>query len=70
MLFLTRGRPLLRAAVGVAVVVAGLFFLTRILLTLGSILIVWGVAGAIVRWRSRDRDTELDDTELDETPGR
>ena len=62
MLFLTKGRPLLRAALGVVVVVAGLFILQRILLTLGSVLILWGIAGEIGRWRARGRDRSPDES--------
>ncbi len=62
MLFLTRGRPFLRAALGVMVVVAGLFILTRILLTLGGVLILWGIAGEIGRRRARDRDRSPDES--------
>jgi hypothetical protein len=62
MLFLTRGRPLLRAALGVVVVVAGLFILTRILLTVGGVLILWGIAGEIGRRRARGRGRSPDES--------
>jgi hypothetical protein len=65
MLFLTRGQPLLQIAIGVACVVTGLFVLTRILLSVGGLLIVWGAASWILRWRDRSRDASAD-----RTPGR
>ena len=55
---LSRGRPILRVVIGVAVVVAGLFIFTRILVTVGSLFIVWGVAGEIGRRRRRDPGPE------------
>jgi hypothetical protein len=66
-LYRYRGRhgPLVRAASGVALVAAGLFIFTRILLSVGGLLILWGIAGWISRWRGRD-----DDSSPGGTPGR
>lgn len=58
--FLSRSRygPLLQIAIGAACVVAGLFVLTRILLTLGGLLIVWGAATGVHRLRGRSGERE------------
>lgn len=63
-LFLSRSKygPLVQAAVGVLCVVIGLFVLTKILLALGAVLIVWAAAIGIGRMRARVRET-------DESPG-
>ncbi len=57
-LFLSRHRygPLIQGGLGVVSVVAGLFAFTRILLSVGGLLIVLGIAGAITRLRRRNSD--------------
>jgi hypothetical protein len=62
MSLLTRGQPLLQAAIGVACVVTGLFVLTRILLCVGGLLIVLAIVGWILRWRDHHRDASPDGT--------
>ena len=58
-LFLSRHRygPLIQIVMGAVFVVAGLFIFTRILLSLGALLIVWGIVGGISRLRRRGRDS-------------
>ena len=57
--FLSRSRygPLIRIAAGLACVVIGLFALTRILLTVGGLLVVWGIVTGISRLHARSRET-------------
>jgi uncharacterized membrane protein HdeD (DUF308 family) len=59
-IFLTRSRhgPLLQLALGVVFVVIGLFVLTKILLVLGGLLIVWGIVATTMRLRARRWDRE------------
>jgi uncharacterized membrane protein HdeD (DUF308 family) len=54
-IFLTRSRhgPLVQVALGVVCVVIGLSVLTKILLALGALLIVWGLVAAVSRQRDR-----------------
>lgn len=63
--YLSRARygPLVQAALGLACIAIGLVVLTRIMLTLGSVLIVWAAVAGIVRLRARSR-------ERDESAGR
>jgi uncharacterized membrane protein HdeD (DUF308 family) len=58
--FLSRSRygPLAQVAVGAACVAIGLFVLTKILLALGALLIVWGLAMMAGRLRARRRDRD------------
>jgi uncharacterized membrane protein HdeD (DUF308 family) len=58
--FFSRSRygPLAQVAVGVACVVIGLFVLTKILLALGGLLIVWGIAVMVGRLRARRRERD------------
>lgn len=57
---LSRSRygPLVQVALGAACVVIGLFVLTRILLAVGGLLVVWGIASGISRLRRRSREAE------------
>ncbi len=59
-IFLTRSRygPLIQVALGLICVVIGLFVFTKILLSAGGLLIVWGIATGVSRLRTRRRDRE------------
>lgn len=63
--FLSRSRhgPLIQAALGLACVITGLFVLTRILLTAGGLLIVWGILTGISRLRARGRESGQDSSQ-------
>jgi membrane protein implicated in regulation of membrane protease activity len=58
--FFSRSRygPLVQVAVGLACVVIGLFVLTRILLAVGAVLIVLGIAVMVSRLRARRRERD------------
>jgi type IV secretory pathway TrbD component len=51
----TRYGPLVQIALGLVCVVIGLFVLTKIMLVLGGLLVVWGIATAASRQRARRR---------------
>lgn len=59
-LFLSRSWPglLLQALLGLGCIAIGLFVLTRIMLALGSLLILWSVAASVRRWRARARERD------------
>lgn len=59
-LFLSRSKygPLIQAALGLACIIIGLFALTRIMLALGSLLVVWAAAIGISRLRGRARERD------------
>lgn len=59
-LFLSRIRygPLVQVAAGLVFVIIGLFVLTRVLLTAGGLLIVWGIATGIGHHRARNRQRD------------
>jgi hypothetical protein len=48
-------RPIGQAAAGVVCVVVGLFALTRVMFTVGALLIVWAIVSAILYRRARSR---------------
>jgi hypothetical protein len=56
--FLSRSRhgPLLQVTLGLAIIVIGLFVMTRILLPAGGLLVVWGIFGGVRRLRARGRE--------------
>jgi hypothetical protein len=58
--FLSRSRygPFIQAALGLACIVIGLFVLTRILLALGSVLVVWAAVTGFGRLRARARERD------------
>jgi hypothetical protein len=58
--FLSRSRygPLVQAALGLACIVISLFVLTRTLLTLGGVLVIWAAVTGVGRWRARRRDRD------------
>lgn len=58
--FLSRSRygPLVQAGLGLACIIIGLFVLTRILLTLGGVLVVWAAIVGISRLRARARERD------------
>jgi transcriptional regulator with XRE-family HTH domain/tetratricopeptide (TPR) repeat protein len=49
---------LVQVLLGLACIAIGLFTLTRIMLALGSVLIVWAAAVGISRWRARARERD------------
>jgi heme A synthase len=55
--FLARSRygPLVQIALGLVCIVIGLFVLTKIMLALGGLLVVWGIVIAASRQRARRR---------------
>lgn len=59
-LFLSRSRygPLIQAGLGLGCIIVGLFVLTRIMLALGSLLVVWAAAIGIGRLRGRARERD------------
>ena len=58
--FLSRSRygPLIQAALGLACIIIGLFVLTRIMLALGSVLLVWAAVVGFGRRRARARERD------------
>jgi type VI protein secretion system component VasK len=70
-LFLSRSTYglLVQALLGLACIAVGLFVLTRVMLALGSLLVVWAAAVGISRWRAhraRDRDERDEHDERDD----
>jgi hypothetical protein len=58
MLFLFRGHhtPLIRAAVGVLLIVVGLILhVSAILIAIGAVLLIWGGIGALTSYQARQR---------------
>lgn len=54
----TKYGPLVQAALGLACVAVGLVVLTRIMLTLGGVLIVWAAVTMAARLRARGRERD------------
>jgi hypothetical protein len=52
MLF-TRSRPVIRALIGVVLIVIGVLLHGRIMLVAGVIVTAWGVIASLAAWRSR-----------------
>ena len=52
----TRYGLLVRAIVGLVLIVVGIVAHARIALVLGAIVIVWGLFSAVAAWRARDED--------------
>jgi hypothetical protein len=58
--FLSRGKygPSVQVVLGLAFVVIGLFVMTKILVPLGGLLVVWGIVLSVRRRRARNRERD------------